>query len=303
MDPCPICLRCLLTPVADVSLPAMKFRRWIVRLFLLSLLPLLLALLLILLLRPSPMERTEIYRGIFLTVEQLPDGIGMIAEVHWDTPGVRIEQRPFDFAFSPDNPVSNHFTLRFADYALFTEAPSLLMNTTRFIPHEPLQSYPGNGVRTLETLVINGRVSHIHEHSYLLYWDRAMNGYLSGNKPPDEETLARAWEGLGLQGIDLSFGSISSFSMRNPEEIYDRTFIGFNPEKKILYLLVLENVTRHYMALRALQAGATFGGQLDSGDSSHLLVGRGAKGLMPHGGIRNPRPLGPYLMIRANPLP
>jgi len=280
----------------------MKFRRWMIRMFLLALIPVILGILFVFLLRPSLLERTEIYKGVYLTVEELPDGRAMIAEVHWETPGVQIGQRDYDFEFSPDNSHSPHFRLTLADMALWREAPSLLVNTTRYMPHEPMDSLPGMSVRTLETLVVDGRLSHVHEHSFLIFWDREMNARLQSSKPPSAQNLETALQAMGVQRVDMNNGQIGSFTREETDELYDRTFIGVNPEKKVLYLLVMENVSRYYITLRALQAGATFGGEVDSGNSSTLLVGKGASGIRAHTGIRNLRPLGPYLTVRADPI-
>ena len=57
-------------------------------------------------LRPPVMARTEIFSGVYLTVEDLPGGAqgsgrAMIVEVLWDTPGVRLVNRPFSYPVDP----------------------------------------------------------------------------------------------------------------------------------------------------------------------------------------------------------
>jgi hypothetical protein len=257
--------------------------------------------------RPVLQSRTEIYSGVFLTVDELPkssDGSGkvMIVEVHWDTPGIRIANRPFNYQFSPENPISPHYDLEFADLALRKTYASVLMNTCIFQPDAIMKSLPGRPVRALDTVVVDGRVSHVHEHSYLLYWDELMNAHILQHKPPDEESLANAVLGLGLQGIQVNEGMASYRALDSKEDTYSRTFIGVDPIKRILYLMAYENVSGYLMIDLAVREGVIFGGQLDSGSSTNLLIGKGAKGIKAHTGIRNLRPLGPYLTIHAEPL-
>ena len=257
--------------------------------------------------RPAPISRTEIYKGVFLTVDELPkssEGSGkvMIVEVHWDTPGVRIANRPFDYQFSPENPISPHYDLEFADLALNRTQAAVLMNTCIFQPDAILKSLPGRSVRALDPVVVDGRVSHVHEHSYLLYWDELMNVHMLQSKPPDVDSLANAVHGLGMQGIQVNAGTAGYGALDGKDDVYSRTFIGVDPLKRILYLIAFENASGYVMIDRAVREGVIFGGQLDSGSSTNLLIGRKASGIKAHTGIRNLRPLGPYLTIHAEPL-
>ncbi len=257
--------------------------------------------------RPAEQSRTEIFKGVFLTVEDWPksyDGEGavMIVEVHWETPGIRIANRPFDYAINADDSVSPHYNLEFADFALRRERPAVLMNTNLFFPDSITSAIPGRPVRAVETVVVDGQASHVHAHSYLLYWDKLMDAYMAPSKPPDEASLAQAEIGLGLQGVQIRDGAAIPAALDGKSDLYARTFIGINPERKILYLMAFENASGHGVIERAVRAGVTHGGQLDSGSSTNLLIGPKANGVRAHTGIRNARPLGPYLMIYAAPL-
>lgn len=257
--------------------------------------------------KPVTQSRTEIFKGVFLTVEELPkssqgSGKVMIVEVHWDTPGIRIANRPFDYQFGPDNPITPHYDLEFADLALRRNHAAVLMNTCIFQPDAILKSLPGRSVRAVDTIVTEGRVSHIHEHSYLLYWDRLMNAHMVPNKPPDAESLENAYMGLGMQGIQISGGSAGYGALDSQDDVYSRTFIGVDPLKRILFLIAFENASGFVAINKAVEAGVIFGGQLDSGSSTNLLIGKNARDIKPHTGIRNLRPLGPYITIHAEPL-
>jgi hypothetical protein len=256
-------------------------------------------------LRPAPLERTEIFQGVYLTVLDYPksaDGGGrvMIVEVHWDTPGVRLQHRPYDYAFSPDDPTSPHYNLAFADWALMRHRPAILVNTTRYSPSGYLDSLPGMAVRTHETLVVDGHPSHIHEHSYLMYWDADGEAHMQTSKPPSQQSLDAAVLGIGMQGIQIAQGRAQINAVATHGMAYSRTFIGCDPTSKILYLMAFESATPRRMLSVARDAGVVYGGMVDSGDGTSLLVGPDAKNVRSHSGIRNRRPLGPYLMVHAN---
>lgn len=256
---------------------------------------------------PDAQARTEIYQGVYLTVEDLPDtdearGKVMIIEVHWDTPGVRIENRPFDFDVRSDDPIGAHYKLEFADAALWRSGAAVLMNTCLFHPGSMTSAIPGKAVRSMETIVVNGEVSHVHEHTYLLYWDATKTAEFLLEKPPSADSLNRATLGLGVQGVQVRNNQAVPVALSGADDVFARTFIGIDPDAHILYLMAFEQASGHYMMDRAVRAGVVFGGQLDSGSSTNMLIGPDARGVGSHSGIRNLRPLGPYLMIYADPL-
>jgi len=257
--------------------------------------------------RPTPMERTEIFRGVYLTVEELPrsahgSGRVMIVEVHWDAPGVRLAGRPYSFSHDPADPAAPHYRLEYADRGLARHGAAVLMNTTRYEPHEFWRSLPGMPVRSHESLVVDGKVSHVHAHSYLLYWDAAGEARLLTRKPPDAESLDEALLGTGMQGISVSEGRPRHQAFGDRHLLDSRTFIGVDPQRRILWMLAFERASGYLMAERAVEEGVVFGGMLDSGDGTQLLVGRQALGVRAHTGIRHWRPLGAYLMVFADPL-
>lgn len=266
----------------------------------------LLALSLFLLLRavrPPLLERTEIYRGVHLTVGQTASGgRSMLVEVAWETPGVKLVHREYSYPFSTENPIAPHYKLTLPDWSLHKYGPAVLVNTTRYEPDAVLASLPGMKVRTSETVVVDGKPSHIHDHSYLIFWDADGKAALQTTKPPSPENLARAVTGFSFQGVQISEGRARSNTMSSLDDVIDRTFIGIDPLRNILFLMALEKATGHEMIDRALQAGVVFGGQVDSGSATTLLIGPGAGRVRAHAGIRNWRPLGPYLKIHAEPL-
>lgn len=284
--------------------PMQKIRSLLKWLMLAGLLAVLVLAGLYFLLRPSETARREIYRGVWLTVEEMGPGSGkaMILEVHWDTPGIELRHRPYSFYPNPYNPESPIYRLEPADLALLRHGASILVNTTRYLPEAIIKSYPGAKVRSLETLVVDGTVSHLHEHSYVMYWDREGNAHQLLEKPPTEESLSEAVLGMGMQGVQIRDGLPHYRSIGDLHSLIPRTFIGIDPERKILWLMAFEKVSGYGMIDRAVEAGMQFGGQMDSGDGTSLLIGTGAKDILPHTGLRFKRPLGPYLLIHADPL-
>lgn len=285
----------------------MKFRRCIKRLLVAGLLAAAAAVGLYFLLRPGTLGRTEIFKGVYMTALDQPrdshgHGKALFIEVHWDEPGVRLAHRPFSFEPDLTDPLHPVYRLEMADWALLRDGAAVLVNTTRYRPDQIIRSYPGAKVASIETLVVDGQQSFNHPHSYLLFWDKDGNVKFLNRKPPDPESLARAELAIGLQGTQVWEGRAHYNSLGDKDLVYPRTFIGVNPETKTLWLMAYEAVSGWRMIDTAIEFGVTFGGMVDSGDGTQLIVGRGAKGVLPHTGIRNFRPVGPYLQIHAEPL-
>ena len=262
-------------------------------------------------LRPEPTEDWQgIYQGVDLLVTQIPKNLGkgrmMAVRIKWDTPGLEMKHRTPDFPF-PKNGWEKTagdrlFKLEIADWALQRQQPAIFVNTTRYTPHQIWRSIPGNAVTTLESLVIDGEASHQHQHSYLLWWDQSGNAQMELIKPPSPEILQSAALGIGVQGVSIKNGQARPGAMSGFAEPIPRTFMGIDNENKTLYLIAFEEITDAGMVGMAITLGVQDGAMVDSGDATHLLVGQDAKGVAPHTGIRNRRPLAGYLMIFAEPL-
>ena len=258
-------------------------------------------------LRAPIIARTEIFKGVFLTVGDVPAGpLGsgrvMIVEVKWDTPGVRLVNRPFSYPLKSGDPGAPQYRLALADWSLFRDGASILVNTTEYTPDSKFHSLPGMPVRSVETVVVDGQVSHVDENSYLMYWDKDMNARLLFTKPPDPKSLAEALVGFGVEGVQIYDGQARYNAIDGKSDLLSRTFIGFNEAKRTLYLLAFERASAYEMIQRALEAGVEFGAQVDTGGATNLLVGARASHVLPHAGIRNWRPLGAYLEVYADTL-
>ena len=254
-------------------------------------------------LRPKNVYREEIYSGVFLTVEDIPPSYGegkvMIAEIHLSKPGVELFFSPF----FPRATGRRHFTLMPADYLRWKHDLDIMINSTRYYPAEWWRSYPLQKVDSLETLVWEGNVSHIHRLSYMLGWDKDLNFSYEFSKPPSEEFLRSIHWGIGVQSISIHEGQILEQAMDQRRLREARTFLAVDPIRNVIWFLVAEHISEFGMNSIAQQQGAFIGGQLDCQDASNMIVGNGARGVGSYRGIRGRRPLAAVIGVRADPLP
>lgn len=262
---------------------------------------LVLILLFYVVLRPSVHARKEIYKGVFLTTIEIPSNIGsglaMVTEIHWDEPGVELYFRPC--IRRTDGKGS--FVLLPPDYIHFSDGLSVSMNSTRYFPGEWYKSYPLKRVDTVETLVWKGMVSHIHKHSYMFAWDEDWNFRHESTKPPSRNFLETVRYGIGVQGVNVSGGLVQYNTFANSSRDA-RSFLGVDPERKVMWLMVFDNISEKGMSELAQQQGVIVGGQLDLGDAATMIVGFGAQGITPYTGIRGRRPLAGMIGVKAQSL-
>ncbi len=253
-------------------------------------------------LRPKEMWREEIYEGVYLSSVNIPERFGegkaVVAEIHWDHPGVELFFRPF----FPRAAMRKHFTLLPADYLVWKHDLSVMMNSTRYVPGEWYKSYPLRQVDSLETLVWDGNLSHIHPNSYMFGWDDEGNFHFDHQKPPRPEFLEKLKWGIGVQSISVMEGQLRMEAMNQVADLDARTFLGVDPIKKIMWFIVYDKIDDLGMNTIARDVGVFVGGKLDSNDASTLIVGQGAKGVLPYTGIRGRRPLGGVMGVRAKSL-
>lgn len=254
------------------------------------------------LLRPKEMWRKEIFEGVYVSTinipEQFGEGRAMIAEIHWGEPGVELFFRPF----YPRATMRKHFTLLPADYLVWKYDLSVMMNSVRYVPGEWYKSYPFRQVDALETLVGDGNVSHIHNHSYMFGWDAEENFLYDTKKPPKLEFLEQLKWGIGVQSISVLDGELRLEAMNHSADLDARTFLGVDPIRKIMWLIVYDKIDDLGMNTLARDAGVFIGGKLDSNDAATLIIGSDAKGVAPYTGIRGRRPLGGVMGVKARPI-
>src|SRR5215813_3604496 len=142
-------------------------------------------------------------------------------------------------------------------------------------------------------------VSHVWEHTYLLWFDEQLTPYLRPSKPPTAAELFRAKWGIGGQAVWLRDGSVWAGADRAPDS---RTAVAVDPSRKLLFLAVGENISPRLMLQELADLGAKEGMLLDGGGSSSMAIGKGAAGVSAgilYGGWR---PVATHFGVRAQPV-
>src|SRR5262245_16482485 len=105
---------------------------------------------------------------------------------------------------------------------------SLFTSTPRWRPR-----LPGDFAAGVETTVANHVVSHVWEHTYLLWFDDLLAPTLRASKPPSSRELTAAKWAIGGQGVHLRDGQVWTGAGREPDS---RTAVGINQIRSALYL-------------------------------------------------------------------
>lgn len=259
----------------------------------------------VLLLRPSTTNGTvNIAPGVSYTCEMITDpvkGSGriMCIEVDLDNPQSEVFLRPLEKR--SDDPY--HFELILLDTVALESDICVVMNTTIYYPEKWYQSYPGARVWSVDTLLVNGELSHIFEHNYLFWMDKNSRLHLERTKPPKQEVLNQAEWAIGVQGVCIYNGNQGYGSLASIDDFERRSFIGTNKEGNILYMFAFENVLGRHMLDYARDKGVYYGAQLDTGSGSIMIMGRGADGVLPLTGLRGGRPFAAYIAVRNKTKP
>ena len=169
-------------------------------------------------------------------------------------------------------------------------------------PHILLGGFdcPGDLANGVETVVANHVVSHVWEHTYLLWFDDALTPHLQRSKPPAAEALAQAKWGIGGQGVGLWDGQVWPGSDRRPDS---RTAVAVDQQRKLLFLAVGQNISPHLLLEKLADLGAKDGMLLDGGSSSAMAIGEGAAGVRSGVQLGGWRPVATFFGVRADPLP
>ena len=134
-----------------------------------------------------------------------------------------------------------------------------------------------NGV---ETVVADHVVSHVWEHTYLLWFDDQLTPHLRPSKPPTAAELAMAKWGIGGQGFWLWDGKVwpGDRRSRSPDS---RTAVAIDRPRKLLFLAVGTHISPRLMLQTLADLGAKDGMLLDGGSSSSMAIGKDAKEFQP----------------------
>ncbi len=253
---------------------------------------------------PLSADWRPIFRGIEYRCDRIGPGSDRVTALRIDLedPTVRIELRPVDPALAAED---RHYRLAIPDWERVRHGYDILLNTVLYEPGEIWRAIPGLPVRALETVVVDGRPTHLDPHSYLFWSGREGRLHASRTKPPHPDQWRNARWGLGLQATQVVEGKVHMGALGDVSKSsrHGRTAIGHDQSGRRLFLVAAEGATSWELADTMAAWGVFLGGELDGGSSTWVLFGSRAAGLLAGAGIRGGRPLGPYLGIRAQPIP
>src|SRR5262249_4465029 len=160
--------------------------------------------------RRQPVGPVEIYEGVTYGCERLESAAGGAGLVHW----VRVDlaARGGELYVTPLDPEAvaqgGQYRLKRTGQAVREEKLASAINATMFATNSGWVPMAGDLARGLETTVADHHVSHVWEHTYLLWFEDDLTLHLETTKPPGDSVLARARWGIGGQGVGLSGGKV-----------------------------------------------------------------------------------------------
>ena len=252
--------------------------------------------------RRQPVLPTNIYEGVTYGCERLnSDGEGS-GLVHWvrvdlAAPGIELYVTPLD----PDAVALGwQFRLRHTGAAVQDDNLAVGINATMFDSNSGWLPLAGDLARARETTVADHQVSHIWEHTYLLWFDDELTPRIETSKPPSAAVLDKARWGVGGQGVGLNRGSVGDFIDRRPADA--RTAVGIDRPQKLLFLAVFESASPRRALKKLAELGAIDGMLLDGGNSTSMALGEKSRGVRPGVLLSGWRPVATHFGVRANAL-
>ena len=249
----------------------------------------------------EPLAPTEIFEGITYGCKRLDttsEGSGL---VHWvivdlAAPGIELYVTPLD-------PVAVtrgwQYRLRRIGDVVDKENLAVAVNAALFWPDSGWwPRMAGDLVNGVETVVADHVVSHLWEHTYLLWFDDHLTPHLRPSKPPAATELIQAKWAVGGQAVWLQDGKVWPGD-RVPDS---RTAVAIDQQRKLLFLAVGQNISPHLILQELADLGAKDGILLDGGGSSSIAIGKGAAGVSAgvlYGGWR---PVATFFGVRAQPV-
>jgi hypothetical protein len=252
--------------------------------------------------RREPLAPTEIFEGITYGCRRLgttDEGSGLF---HWvivdlAAPGIELYVTPLD----PTAVARGwQYRLRRIGDVVDREHLAVASNGTFFGSNSgwrPRMS--GDLASSGETVVADHVVSHMSDHTYLLWFNDQLTPHLRRSKPPTAEELARAKWGIGGLEVWLWDGKVWPGSDRRADS---RTAVAIDQQRKLLFLAVGQNISPRLILQELADLGAKDGMLLDGGGSSSMAIGKGAAGVLAgvlYGGWR---PVATFFGVRAQPV-
>jgi len=250
----------------------------------------------------GPQSPIEVFKGITYGCERLEateEGSGLVHWVRIDltAPGIELYVTPLD----PTAVAQGwQYRLRRIKDVVDTERLPVAVNGTLFTSNSGWRPrLSGDLANSVETVVADHVVSHVWEHTYLLWFDDQSAPYLRSSKPPAAADLVQAKWGIGGQAVWLRDGTVWPGSDRSPDS---RTAVAIDRQRKLLFLAVGQHISPRLMLQKLADLGAKDGMLLDGGGSSSIAVGKHADGIRTgilYGGWR---PVATHFGVKAQPM-
>jgi exopolysaccharide biosynthesis protein len=220
-----------------------------------------------------------------------------LVRVDLTAPGIGLYLTPLD-----PQAVERGHQYRLADAAsvLRRENLAVLINGAFFSADSGVFYRAGDWARGVQTVVADGKVSHVDPHSYMLWFDADLTPHTEFNKPPDEAKLRRARWGIGGGAVPLWKGKVREGAAGH--EMDRRTAIAIDSGRRLLWLAVFENASASAAARVLAEHGAQDGFLLDGGHSTTMLLGAKAAGARSGTLLRGLRPVATFFGVKADPL-
>ena len=251
--------------------------------------------------RRGPQAPTEIFQGITYGREQLDETLEGRGHLDWirinlTASGIQLYVTPLDLGALVRG---WQYRLRRISNVVDAEHLAVAINGTLFTSSSFAGfRMVGDLANSVETVVADHVVSHVWEHTYLLWFDDQLTPHLDYWKPPKPADLARAKWGIGGQGVGLQAGRVRS---GNDRRLDARTAVGIDQQRKLLFLAVGENISPRLILQKLAGLGATDGMLLDGGSSSAMAIGQGAVGIAEGVLDGGWRPVATFFGVKAQP--
>jgi hypothetical protein len=244
----------------------------------------------------------EIFSGVLYGCEQIERTKEGSGDIHWvridlTVPGIELYVTPKDREAIYRG---GQYHLRRVVDVVNQEHLAVGINGSLFtsIPKwRPRMS--GDLANGIETVVADHVVSHLWEHTYLMWFDDQLKPHLRRSKPPIASDLASAKWGIGGQSVWLWNGEVWPGSNREPDA---RTAAAIDAERRLLFLAVGENISPRLILKKLADIGAKDGMLLDGGSSTSMVIGTGATGVQAGTVAGGMRPVATQFGIRASRL-
>jgi hypothetical protein len=241
------------------------------------------------------MPRREIYRGVFYESWQGEHGVVHLIEVDLTAPGVDLYLTPLD----ADAKANGHqYRLDYVRNVARAEGLAVAVNGTMFSSDSYLVPMVGDFATSIDTIVADHEISHLHERDFMLWFDDLLKPHLEITKPARPEVLERAKWAVGTQNLSIQGKETRPNDGRRDK----RCALGLDPSSRKLWIGVFQSASARDVRDQLLQTGAHYVMLLDGGDSTSFYLG-GRAHRVPHGlRFGGQFPVATVLGIRADPI-